>query len=182
MKQHRLQKRVSILTASLRANTLSFLEMTVKMSYLNKSCTMCGRLFKGGPRSFYCPSCRIIRERERAEKYRKNGYSRPLGSIDKCKLCGKDYIVNSGLQQYCKNCQRPHALEHDRKSGLKYYHANRFTINPIRNVRRRKWPTTCKVCGNPLHKTGTLYCCNQCRIVGHRLRYKKWYYKNKPST
>ena len=54
----------------------------------------------GGPRAFYCPNCRRIRQREANERARKRGgATRPIGSIDKCKLCGAEYVVNSGRQK-----------------------------------------------------------------------------------
>ncbi|MDT2182425.1 hypothetical protein P7H07_19215, partial [Paenibacillus larvae] len=47
--------------------------------------------------------------------------------------------VNAGLQRFCPDCQPIHAAEHDRRTSLEYYTANKDTINPARNQKRREW-------------------------------------------
>ena len=63
---------------------------------------MCGKEFNGGPRAFYCPDCRVIRTKEAQKRFRQGKTAkRKLGSVDKCELCGKEYIVTAGRQKYC---------------------------------------------------------------------------------
>lgn len=66
-----------------------------------KICEDCGRSFIGGPKSFRCPDCqrKINDRRKQANKY--YGAERPLGSTDRCIVCGKEYVVEGGLQKYC---------------------------------------------------------------------------------
>ncbi|WPB41307.1 hypothetical protein DEGADCKI_02646 [[Clostridium] scindens] len=81
-------------------------------------CRECGKAFSGGPRAWYCPECRSIRERERRRKYNTCGYVRKLGGTDICKRCGKEYIVRSGTQRYCEECSKIAIMEIDRNRGL----------------------------------------------------------------
>lgn len=153
---------------------------------IDRICKICNIQFKGYSRSFYCDTCKIVIYKERKQIYNKrvrDGNTRKLGSIDKCKMCNKDYLVNGALQQYCSDCQRLHYLDHDRVNGLKYYHANKFKINPVRNTKRRKGLLQCKICKLPLDKYGILYCSNTCKAIAKRSTYKKWYdkYIKKPN-
>ena len=81
-----------------------------------RTCRECGAIFDGGPRAWYCPECRKIREKESAKHYRDNGPSRPLGSIDRCSVCGKEYVVNSARQRYCPACAPEAIREVDREA------------------------------------------------------------------
>ena len=75
-------------------------------------CRMCGKEFLGGPRAFYCPDCRIIRTKEAQKRFRQGKTAkRKLGSVDKCELCGNEYIVMAGRQKYCsEKCQHEAGL------------------------------------------------------------------------
>lgn len=53
-----------------------------------------------------------------------------------------------GKQKYCPTCAPDAVAEIDRKQGLDYYKANADKINPVRNIKRRRGPRTCVVCGN----------------------------------
>ncbi len=108
------------------------------MAMMDRKCLRCPAKFRGGPRAFYCPECRVIRQRERAKKYRQNGYSRSLGSSDNCDRCGAEYNIEGGNQRFCPTCQPLHAAEHDRKTALAFYHANKKRINPKRYKLRRR--------------------------------------------
>lgn len=103
----------------------------------DRICRQCGATFKGGPRAWYCPACRIERHRETLRGFKAN---RPLGSTDICLICGNEYIVKAGRQKYCPDCAAEQLREADRKQGLEYYRKNKETINPARNKRRRKHP------------------------------------------
>ena len=51
--------------------------------------------------------------------------TRPLGSVDKCERCGKEYTVESGRQKYCPDCQREAVLEWQRDHKAGYNKKNR---------------------------------------------------------
>lgn len=140
-----------------------------------RTCRQCGNQFKGGPRAFYCHSCRIERRREQCRDFRRRerkGDIRPLGSIDKCERCRKDYVVVSGLQRFCPVCQPVHAQEYDRETSLDFYHDNKDRINPVRYERRRKGPKKCAWCGKEfIANTCTNTCSPECR---RHLKNKRW--------
>ena len=73
---------------------------------------MCSKEFLGGPRAFYCPDCRKIRTKEAQKRFRQGKTAkRKLGSVDKCELCGNEYIVTAGRQKYCsEKCQHEAGL------------------------------------------------------------------------
>ena len=43
----------------------------------DRACRQCGATFLGGPRAWYCPSCRLERRREADRKYKAHGTTRP---------------------------------------------------------------------------------------------------------
>lgn len=107
---------------------------------LQRTCQQCNSQFSGGPRAYYCPSCRAERQRKQSAAYQRRkraGNIRPLGSIDKCTRCGKQYTVEGGQQRFCPECQPVHTQEYDRETSLEYYHEHKARINPVRNERRR---------------------------------------------
>ena len=74
----------------------------------------------GRPRAWYCFICRIERQREQGrtcKQRQRKGQTRRLGSIDKCEVCGKDYIVNSARQRYCPDCAPERYREVDREQS-----------------------------------------------------------------
>lgn len=81
-------------------------------------CRQCGTQFPGGPRAFYCPSCRAMRQVEADRRYRESGAHRPLGSIDRCSVCGRDYVVKSSRQNYCPLCADEAVRKIDRMQAL----------------------------------------------------------------
>lgn len=138
-------------------------------------CKQCNSTFTGGPRAYYCPSCKVKRRREQHAEFRRRkrkGNYRPLGSIDRCEKCDKDYIVESGLQRFCPGCQPIHAKEYDRATSIVFYHDNKERINPARYQRRRKPPKNCAWCGKKFY-TGTraITCSPECR---RKYINKKW--------
>lgn len=144
-------------------------------------CRTCGRSFQGGPRAYYCPECRVERQRASWRDYKrrkKTGDIRPLGSIDKCERCGKDYTVEGPNQRFCPECQPIHAAEYDRVTALAFYHANKDRINPARYERRRIDPLrACVVCGRPFeHKsTKRITCSEECAKEHNRRMFKKYW-------
>lgn len=134
------------------------------MAIYARLCRECGKSFQGGPRAWYCPDCRKTREKERAARYRKDGYQRPLGSTDYCRHCGKQYIVQSGLQRYCKECGEENRKLVDRRQSLNYYRQHKDAINPRRNERRRVPERMCVICGKLFRSHGRqIVCSEQCR-------------------
>ena len=135
-------------------------------------CRECGKAFSGGPRAWYCPECRSIRERERRKKYNTYGYARKLGGTDICKRCGKEYIVCSGTQRYCEECSKIAIMEIDRNQGLEWYKKNADTYNPIRYDRRKVKKRKCSICGREFDPCGTALkvCSPEC----DRIRRREW--------
>lgn len=143
-------------------------------------CKQCGVEFMGGPRAYYCGSCRTIRRKESAAQYKarkKIGVVRQIGSIDICAKCGTKYTVNSGQQRFCLNCQKEHNLEYDRKTGIKFYHLHKDKINHIRNIRRQKGVIKCEWCGKEfITHTRQTTCCVECN---RKMKNHKWNIRRK---
>lgn len=136
----------------------------------SRVCRQCGREFPGGPRAWYCPECReqrrMERDRER-QRDKRAGISpdRPLGSVDHCEICGKEYVVNSARQKYCPDCSVKAVQEADRKDAIEYYGNHKDTANPIRSEKRRIGVKTCAVCGKefPVDGTPRNTCSDECQ-------------------
>lgn len=132
---------------------------------IKRTCQQCGVSFLGGPRAWYCPSCRIERTRETNARYKqrkRQGKTRRIGSIDLCSVCGKEYTVSGGLQKYCPDCAPEAIRAVDREQSRAYYQRVKAVLNPIRNDRRRKPPRTCLVCGASIPPTKK-FCSEVCR-------------------
>lgn len=114
---------------------------------LQRVCKSCGIEFIGAPRSFYCPSCRLeqqkiyaARSRERA----RTGKSRKLGQEYFCEICGKPYILKSGLQKFCTQCVESQYRETARKLAKSRFEKNKSRTNPARSDRRKATRTNNK--------------------------------------
>lgn len=133
----------------------------------DRVCRECGHSFKGGPRAYYCPACRVERKKEAKRQYEARarlGTQRKLGSKDKCERCGIDYTVESGLQRFCPECQPIHNAEYDRMTALDFYHDNKERINPPRKLKRRKNSNICVMCGNVFEPiNGSTTCSPKCK-------------------
>lgn len=146
-----------------------------------RKCTVCESLFIGGPRAFYCQSCRREIYLDRQKEYnrrRKNGTTRKLGSIDKCERCGKDYTIIGSLQRFCSECKPIHYKEYDRVTSLKFYHKYKHKINPIRNEKRRIGLIKCVECGKLFDPQGTCrrYCSKECKRKRLNRLWREVYY------
>lgn len=135
---------------------------------LDRTCKTCYCTFPGGPRAYYCPSCRVEQKRQAKARYlqkKRLGIGiRHIGSTDRCERCSELYTVESGLQRFCPNCQPIHAAEYDAKTGLSFYHSNKENINPTRNERRRKGPINCVYCGKEFDPgNSSITCSDSCR-------------------
>jgi len=147
--------------------------------FMERICKECEIIFNGGPRAYYCPFCRLERQRQQSKdfKIRKTkGDYRKLGSVDKCEQCGSDYIVKSGIQKFCPKCQKPHAIEHDRIRSIEYYHENKTDINHIRNLQRKIGFKICSWCEKEFETTTrTTTCSEECKRLNiNRLYRKRW--------
>ena len=136
-----------------------------------RTCKLCGVEFLGGPRASYCPKCRKIRQKEASARARKRGgAARPIGSVDKCKWCGAEYIVNSGRQKYCSDeCQREAVLEWQRKHKEGY---NKISGQDIKKAQRRKEKKKiCVYCGRVFSSpTPTNLCSEYCRKKNKQIK------------
>lgn len=105
----------------------------------DRVCRLCGVVFPGGPRAWYCPACREERKREAQRRFRAKGRKadRQIGSTDTCTRCGKEYIVNSARQKYCPDCSYDGVREVDRAASLKWNKSHKDTYYPERNEKRR---------------------------------------------
>lgn len=131
-----------------------------KTTICDRTCRACGTVFPGGPRAWYCPSCRIDRRREQCRAHQKTGPKRPLGSIDKCVICGSDYIVTSSRQKYCPGCAPAAIMAVDREQGRAWSAVN---SNPEQRRQLRKAhaaPLSCVVCGNAFVPTDASKTCS----------------------
>lgn len=95
-------------------------------------CKDCGVEFFGGPRAKRCPDCAYKAKQETGRRHKVCGTLRPLGSIDKCQMCGRDYVVNSGRQKYCQECRREAVLSWQRE------HKKIYIEETDQNAKRRE--------------------------------------------
>ena len=135
--------------------------MEGKKNLYKRFCKECNKEFVGGPRAWYCPECREKRKKVAKKEYeerKRKGQSREIGSIYKCEICEKPYILMGSLQRYCPDCAPDAIKEIDKKQGLEYYNKNKQKINPSRNQKRRK-DIYCKVCGEKILGSNTQTLC-----------------------
>lgn len=98
-------------------------------------CRQCGVAFQGGPRAWYCPSCRKNRSSEADARHKRNkraGKTIIIGeTIRKCEVCGEPFIMMAARQRYCKQCAPDAIKSVDNDQGREYMAAER--ANPERN-------------------------------------------------
>lgn len=136
----------------------------------DRVCRQCGVTFPGGPRAWYCPTCRAERRQEAWKRHKKVGTARPLGSTDTCKRCGKEYIVEGGRQMYCKDCAEIAVKEKVRGHKREYNAKNRDALNDHKREVRvdRK---VCVICGAVFDAdTPTVTCSDACAARLRKLR------------
>lgn len=121
-----------------------------------RTCRQCGVEFLGGPRAWYCPTCREERKREATKRYRQRGPLRPIGSIDRCVICGAEYTVNGTRQMYCAACA-PEAIRRvDREQSIAWANAH----SADRTHETRYGQKICVICGNPIPRERKKYTCS----------------------
>lgn len=128
-----------------------------------RTCQDCKVEFYGGPRSKRCPDCAYKAKQETGKRHKKTGAKRPLGSIDKCVICGAEYTVVSGRQKYCSDaCQRKGVLEWKRVHKRGYDKASGQDIKKI--DRRKQTQKICVYCLRPFASDKpTNTCSDYCR-------------------
>lgn len=126
-----------------------------------RTCKACGVSFPGGPRAWYCPECRAERKKAQQKKCKTNTV-RPLGSIDICQNCGKEYLVKSGRQIYCPDCADDVVREKVNAHKRQYMQDNKEKFAPHKaEMRSNGW--VCVVCGKVFDKdTPTVTCSEKC--------------------
>lgn len=144
-----------------------------------RTCRTCGVEFPGGPRAYYCPDCRKERQKEASRRFNARkaaGKTRAIGSTDLCAVCEKPYIVASGLQQFCEDCQ----LQRKREDALARYHADPDAAQKKRERRSDGNPDAeCLICGKTYKQSGHwLTCSRECsRIHAENLK-SQWIKEN----
>ena len=129
-----------------------------------RTCIDCGTTFIGYPKSKRCPDCQAAVNRERERMNKRTGPKRPLGSTDHCEACGAEYVVESGLQRYCKKCARS-ATVNNIRAAKRVYQAEYLTPERLeQKAENRSYNKVCPVCGN-VFETGRpdVYCSDECR-------------------
>ena len=121
-------------------------------------CKNCGVAFLGYPRSFYCPACAIERRKQKRRE-RGNRPYRPLGSVDICANCGKEYVVKSGLQRYCPECAEKVVAEKI-KAHKREYMADNKEKSQARKSETRGKRYVCVICGKEYEKHTTEVTCS----------------------
>lgn len=111
-------------------------------------------------------------KKESAARCHKSGTIRPLGSIDHCTICGKEYIVNSARQRYCKDCAPGAYRQADREASKKWNEENNYY--ELRAQKPRRGQKVCVICGKPISPgTPRITCSEECdrlRIKWHQER------------
>lgn len=140
-----------------------------------KTCVRCGREFIGSPGSLYCDACAWEEEQERKRKYRTEGFKRHRGDIDKCERCGKDYVVKSGLQKYCPDCQRQASLEKQRERKRRPEEAAKRRDH-TKQIRKKRIKV-CVYCEQEYQSTSSSNCCSdECRKRHKHLQHTRYMY------
>lgn len=134
-----------------------------------RSCQDCGTEFYGGPRARRCPDCAYKAQQETSRRHKKTGTARPLGSIDKCAVCGKEYIVKSGRQKYCSDiCMRQGVLAWQREHKRGYHKASGQNIK--KQERRNQKKKVCAYCLRTFtSNTSSGLCSDYCRMEHKKL-------------
>lgn len=150
-------------------------EISKKDVLRTRVCKSCDCNFLGGPRAWYCPECRRNRTRVRVQMHKRNGPKRLLGSTDICQACGGEYVVEGGLQKYCKACADKEVKKTDAAQSLQYYHDTDYheTVRqPARSNSRVE--QTCVVCGKSFSADNrTITCSPACRRIRTNENWRK---------
>lgn len=75
--------------------------------YYERPCMDCGKIVRMHIKSKRCPDCQCAADNAHNADFRRAraaGHTRQLGSIDRCAICGAEYVVKGGKQKYCPDC------------------------------------------------------------------------------
>jgi len=135
-----------------------------------RTCQDCGVEFFGGPRAKRCPDCAYKAGQEAGRRHKKTGTKRPLGSIDKCVICGAEYIVTSGRQKYCSGaCRREGVLAWQREHKKGYSKASGQDVK--KQMRREAQEKICVYCLRKFKSdNSTNLCSDYCRTEQKRIQ------------
>lgn len=146
--------------------------------YTQRICPDCGAVYIGHIKSKRCPDCQSEADRRASAEYkqrRAQGHTRKLGSTDICQMCGNAYIVNSGLQRYCKDCADQARLDNTRKHKREWnkaYYADPEKREEKNSARRKDWKKErcCAVCGKTFVPDShpQKFCSDECRTINRR--------------
>lgn len=128
-----------------------------------RTCKMCGTLFMGYPRSFFCPKCSAERKKQQKKRHNRRNPARPIGSMDICEACGNQYIVNSARQRYCPECSKEQVSKNIRTHKREYMAENKEKTQALINETRGK-RYVCVICGKEYEKhTNEVTCSPECQ-------------------
>lgn len=133
-------------------------------------CEDCGTEFYGGPRAKRCTICADIAKKESMRRHSKRGTMRPLGSMDKCAICGAMYSVQSGRQKYCSEaCQRTGVLAWQREHKKGYEKAS--GQDEKKRKRREEQQKVCVYCQRTFRSTENKNTCSDyCKEAWKKLQ------------
>lgn len=138
-------------------------------------CRQCGATFPGGPRAWYCPDCRRERKLVRDREHQRNKSKRPIGSVDRCVICGGEYIVASGAQKYCPDCAPEATREAIRAQSRKWAAENNTPEERMAVRKKAAAPIPCEVCGKLfVPTTAILTCSPECAAERHKRHAAQW--------
>lgn len=124
----------------------------------------------GYPRSMFCPTCSQARKKAQKKIYNQCKPARHLGSVDKCENCGKEYIVNSGVQRFCPDCSKD-AIKANIKSRKKIYNDANKAQMYAHKEKMRENGHVCVICGKIFDpSTPTVTCSLKCEKELRRRR------------
>lgn len=143
------------------------------------TCVTCGAAIYRPIKCIRCESCQAEVNRQRNAICHSKGAKRPLGSIDICQRCGQEYIVEGGMQKYCKSCSHI-ATQKSIREHKRDYMAD-MRADPVKGEAikqgKRVVPRIipCSRCGKPFEtKTRAAYCSDACRKAAIK-EYQKAY-------
>lgn len=152
-----------------------------KSVYRTRVCIDCGKEFMGFPKSKRCPECRDLVNRNRDAAFKQNGPARPIGSTDLCEKCGEPYIVEAGMQKYCKSCAadtvKSNILKHKREYQFAYTAAHLDEKESNRSYNK-----VCIICGK-IFDTGKpdVTCSPECDRLRRKLNQQRADFKRRHS-
>lgn len=145
---------------------------------LTKICKDCGTEFLGHHNERRCPRCVEAALQESYRRYwDKGGTQRPMGSTDKCILCGKEYTVASSSQKYCSDeCRHKASIPKLKEYKKKYYRTSERAAE-LRYCRQHV-TKICVYCLQPFKSNlATNVCSDYCRSEHQKIVLNKSYFR-----